>query len=359
MTTTLRAGIIGAGSIAQAAHIAAFRSVPDVELVALCDINKERVAKVAQEHQIPHTYSDYHRMLKKEGLDLVVVCVPNALHARMTIAALQAGANVLCEKPMALTYRDACAMIQASHEAGRSLTIGFCLRHSPDTLAAKQKILSGALGQIYYCKASYLRRSGIPGYGSWFTNKDLAGGGAMMDIGCHVTDLSLYLLGHPKPVAVSACTYANFGPRAIGLGGWGADHATPPARCDVDDLATAFVRFENGLTMTVEASWAGHGTDGNRIQLFGTEGGLELNAKLFGAEKPLHFFSARGEELLEEPVELPPSKGSIYDLQAQAWVAAIRAGTPPAVLPEQAAMVAQIIEALYKSASSGKEVTIR
>jgi predicted dehydrogenase len=353
------AGIIGAGSITQAAHIAAFRSVPDVELVALCDINKERVQKVAQEHQIPHTYTDYRRMLRKQNLDLVAVCTPNALHSRMTIAALKAGANVLCEKPMALTYRDACAMIEASHKFERSLTVGFCLRHGPDAITAKQKVLSGALGQLYYCKASLLRRSGIPGYGSWFTNKDLAGGGAMMDIGCHITDLSLHLLGHPKPVTVSAMTYANFGPKAIGLGGWGVDHATPPARCDVDDLATAFVRFENGLAMTVEASWAGHGTDGMRIQLFGTEGGLELNPKLFGADKPLRWFTQRGAELIEETVELPPSQGSIYDLQAQAWVAAIRSGTPPAVLPEQAAMVAQIIEALYKSANSGKEVAIR
>jgi predicted dehydrogenase len=127
----------------------------------------------------------------------------------------------------------------------------------------------------------------------------------------------------------------------------------------VDDLATAFVRFEDGLTMTVEASWAGHGTDGMRIQLFGDEGGLELNPKLFGSDKPLRWFGHRGEELFEETVELPPSAGSIYDLQAQAWVAAIRAGAPPAVLPEQAARVVQIIEALYKSAIAAKEVSIR
>jgi len=359
MSTPLRAGIIGAGSIAQAAHINAFRSVPDVELVALCDTNKDRVTAIAAERGIPQTYTDYRRMLKKAALDLVVVATPNALHARMTIDALKAGAHVLCEKPMALTYRDAMDMVDTSQKLLRSLTVGFCLRHGPDAIAAKKKCVSGELGQVYYCKASLLRRSGIPGYGSWFTNKDLAGGGAMMDIGCHVTDLSLYLMGHPRPVAVSASTYANFGPKAIGLGTWGADHAQPPARCDVDDLTTAFIRFEDGLTMTVEASWAGHGTDGMRIQIFGTEGGIELNPKLFGADTPLRWFTRRESELVEEPVALPPSAGSIYDLQAQAWVSAIRSGAAPLVLPEQAAMVSQITEALYKSAESGKEVRIR
>ncbi|NLG27933.1 MAG: Gfo/Idh/MocA family oxidoreductase, partial [Chloroflexi bacterium] len=233
MATTLRAAIIGAGSIAQAAHINAFRSVPDVELVALCDTNKERVQQVASEHSIPETYTDYRRMLRKVKPDLAVVCTPNALHARMTIDALKAGAHVLCEKPMALTYRDAMNMVDTSQKENRSLTVGFCLRHGPDAIAAKQKVVTGDLGNVYYVKASLLRRSGIPGYGSWFTNKDLAGGGAMMDIGCHVTDLSLYLMGHPKPVAVTAMTFANFGPKGIGLGTWGADHFPPPARCDV------------------------------------------------------------------------------------------------------------------------------
>ncbi|MFH1085282.1 MAG: Gfo/Idh/MocA family oxidoreductase [Chloroflexota bacterium] len=358
MDKTLRAGVIGSGAIAQRGHIPGYRATEGVELVALCDVREDRVQATAAELKIPHAHTDYRQMLEKEQLDLVSVCSPNALHARMTLDALAAGAHVLCEKPMALTYADACAMVDASRQAERVLTVGFHNRYRPEMQAAQQVIASGALGAIYYAKASMLRRSGIPGYGSWFTNKDLAGGGAFMDIGCHVLDLALWMLGHPRPVRVSGAVYAKFGPRAKGLGTWGSDHYPAGARFDVDDLATAFVRFCDGLTLHVEASWAGHNTDGQRLQFLGTEGGVEYNPKLFGAEAPLHLFGEGAEGLTEAPLPIGPSEGSAYVVEITDWVRAIRTGGQPLVRPEQAALAVPITEARDRSAATGAEVVL-
>lgn len=358
MVGTLHAAIIGAGAIAVHGHIPGYQAAPDVQVSAICDTNYPRAKQVAHENGIPNAYPDAATMLAAEKPDLVSVCVPNVYHKPIAIAALQAGAHVLCEKPMALHYADALAMVDAAAKVNRSLTVGHHMRFLPPIAAMHQYITSGKLGEIYYVKASYLRRSGIPGYGSWFTNKDLAGGGAMLDIGCHILDLSLWFLGHPRPVTVSASTYAKFGPRAQGLGGWGADHYPAGARFDVDDLATAFVRFASGATLTIEASWAGHGTDGQRLQIFGTEGGLEYNDKLFGKEQPVHYFGGSGEALTEEPVPFEPLSGSSYQREITAWIEGIRRGRPPLVTGEQGAAVVQVIEAMYASAASGREITL-
>jgi predicted dehydrogenase len=358
MDGTLRAGIIGAGFITVRGHVPGYRAAGGVEIIALCDLNEQRAQTVAQEIGIPHVYTDYREMLATEKLDIVSVCSPNAFHAQMTIDALTAGAHVLCEKPMALTYADACSMIDAARRSRRVLTVGFHNRYRPEMVAAKAIVGKGGLGEIYYVRASMLRRRGIPGYGSWFTNKELAGGGALMDIGCHITDLALWLMGHPKPTTVVGSIYAHFGPRGKGLGTWGSDHYPLGARFDVDDLATALVRFENGATLGIEASWAGHGTDGQRLQLFGTEGGIEYNDKLFGAESPLRFFSEDGGELREEPIDVPKESRTAYESEVSDWVRRLREGQPPVTTPEEAAMAVMIIESVYRSAATGREVVL-
>lgn len=358
MPTTQHAGIIGAGAIAAHGHIPGYLATADVEIAAICDVNGDRAATLAREACIPRVYTDYREMLKAERLDFVSVCSPNALHAPMAIDALEAGAHVICEKPMALAYRDACRMVETSLARGRSLTVGHHMRYQAATAKAHELVQTGALGEVYYAKASYLRRSGIPGYGSWFTNKDLAGGGALMDIGCHMLDLVLWLMGNPAPVQVVAATYAKFGPQAKGLGTWGADHYGPGARFDVDDLTTAFVRLETGATLLLEASWATHGSQGQRFQLMGTDGGLELNASAYGAETPLRLFGERGEELFEEPVELAEADARGHRALIPAWIGAVRAGGEPLIRAEQAAAVVQIIEAAYKSATTGMAIDL-
>jgi len=355
-----RVGIVGVGAIGTLAHLPGYRNA-GAEVVAVADVAKGRAAEVADKFGIPASYENYREMLENEDLDVVSVCTPNALHAEITVAALQAGANVLCEKPMALTSAEATNMIKTSEDTGKGLSIAHTMRHRPEMERIKELATSGAFGDIYHVKVSYLRRSGIPGYGSWFTNGDLAGGGAMMDIGCHVLDLGLWFMGHPRPTSVLAGTYAAFGPRAKGLGSWGADHYDPPARFDVDDFSTAFVRFENGATLTVEASWVCHGSEGNRIQIFGTDGGVDFNPAAFGPDGALRFYGEDKDGFTQQTLTVPEEKavtGTGHDVLIADWLCKLEAGEPPRVRPEEAAAVVQIIEGIYESADSGEEARL-
>lgn len=355
-----RVGIIGVGAIGTSGHLPGYRNA-GAEVVAVTDVAKGRAAKVAKEQGIAACYEDYREMLANELLDVVSVCTPNALHAQMTIDALKAGAHVLCEKPMALTLAEAHSMIETAKTEGKGLSVAHTLRHRPENERIHELAASGELGDIYHVKVSYLRRSGIPGYGSWFTNNDLAGGGAMMDIGCHMLDLGLWFMGHPRPVSVLAATYAPLGTQAKGLGSWGADHLDPPARFDVDDFATAFVRFEGGATLTVEACWACHGSEGNKIQVFGTEGGVELNPAAFGPDAPLWFFGEGESGFSKHPVMITQPDaitGTGHEFLIAEWLRALEAGQFPRVRPEEAAMVVEIIEGIYKSAQTGYEARL-
>jgi predicted dehydrogenase len=354
----LRVGIIGAGTITWYSHLPGYSRLPDVEVVALCDLDEVRAQKLADEFGVPRTFADYEIMLRQETLDVVSVCTPNALHAPMTIAALEAGAHVLCEKPMAVTTAEAQAMTDAARRTGRKLSIGWHHRFRTDIQLLKRAIEDGLLGNIYYAKASMLRASGIPGYGTWFTNKDLAGGGAMMDIGVHALDLVLWLMGHPRPAAVTGTTYAKFGPQARRLGGWSQHQAEGPARFDVDDLATAFIRFENGATLTLEASWAGYSGSEERLQLFGEAGGAEIFPQRFGREQPLRLFGDVGNAPSESTPTLPHSRTSAHERLIEAWIDSIKTDKPLLITPEQGIMVTQIIEAIYRSAKEGQEVRL-
>jgi len=248
-TEKLRVGIVGAGTIVERGHLPGYQCHPLTEVAAICDPNEERARKVAQEYGIPQVYADYCQMLELEKLDLVSVCAPNALHAPATIAALETGAHVMCEKPMALSVEEAKAMISAAERTGRRLTVGFHNRFRPECQILKSLADQGTLGEIYYARVSMLRRSGIPGYGSWFTDKKLAGGGSLMDSGVHGLDLVLWLMGQARPSSILGVTFREFGTRGQGLGGWGADIYRGLHQFDVEDLAVAMVRFENGAVL--------------------------------------------------------------------------------------------------------------
>lgn len=355
----LRAGVCGAGMIASHGHIPGYQSVPNVEVVALFDVKKERAEALAKEKGIPHVYTDAEAMFAKEKLDLVSVCAPNAYHAPLSIAALQAGAHVLCEKPMALTYADARKMLDAAKKAQRQLAISFNNRYRPALQVLRRYSEQGLFGEIYMAQVAYWRRTGIPGYGSWFTNRDMAGGGAMMDIGVHYLDMSLWIMGHPKPVAVTAAEYAKFGPRGIGLGGWGSDILKPPQRCDVDDLVTAMVRFDNGATLNLGVSWAAYLMQGERLQFLGTEMGADLFPAHYGDQHPLRLYSDLAGEAVETIPELPRApQVPGHTLLIQDWIRHLDEAEAP-VPGWQGAMTVQIIEAAYKSAACGQTVLLQ
>ena len=354
----LRVGVFGAGMIAARGHIPGYKSVPNVEVAALFDVVRERAEKLAKEMGIPHVYTDPQEMLAKEHLDVVSVCAPNAYHAPLSIAALQAGAHVLCEKPMALTYADAQAMMAAAKTAGRQLSICFNNRYRPVIQLMRRYSEKELLGNIYYAQVAYWRRTGIPGYGSWFTNKDLAGGGAMMDVGVHYLDMSLWIMGHPKPVAVTGSAYAEFGPRGIGLGGWGSDILPPPQRCDVDDLVTTLVRFENGATLQLAVSWAAYLKAGERFQFMGAQMGADIFPALYGDEHPLRLYADIAGQPVETIPDLPRAPQVPTHTQViQDWLQNL--DKPEAVIPDwQGAITVQIIEAAYKSTETGQTVLL-
>ena len=218
-------------------------------------------------------------MLALPELDAVSVCTPNFLHAELALASMAAGKHVLCEKPMANTLENAQQIAKAAKEVSTIFMMGMNNRFRGDTTVLKALIEAGELGDIYYAKCGWVRRAGIPGLGGWFTTKSMSGGGPLIDLGVHMLDMTMYLMGNPAPVSVSGSTYAHFGPRGLGSSNYGykPDPSTP-LKYDVEDLATGLIKFDNGATLFVEASWASHiAHEKNYSILMGTEGGAQLD----------------------------------------------------------------------------------
>src|SRR5262245_39072520 len=321
-TKRLRVGVIGAGI--GATHLAAYNQLPQVEVVALAGLDDDRVRRVAAEYKVPQTYREYEQLLAAPGIDAVSVCLPNALHAPVSIAALRAGKHVLVEKPLSRNLSEAHTMIDAAHESGWVLMVSFDKRYRGDVQWIKHYIDSGALGRIYYAKAYWMRRAGIPRLGSWFVSKEQAGGGPLIDLGVHVLDIAMYLMGEPIPLAVSANTYAEFGPR--GLHGWAnARWSTDEHnRYEVEDLATAFIRLDSGATLLLEASWATHSSVGDDfgVTLYGTEAGVELMVRDYTYDDTVRTFT----DIAGMPTDLAPKidKGaSGHTVVIRRFVAAI------------------------------------
>ena len=272
----LRAGVIGLGWAGQQ-HVAAYAEDPTVDLVALSAMEEHLLAEFGERHQVPGRYQDWKEMLAEAELDVVSIATPTFLHATMAIAALEAGVHVMTEKPMAQTGEAAATMVEAARRAGRVLEVSFNHRQRGDVAALKSVIDTGVLGPVYYAKTGWIRRQGIPGMGTWFTKAASSGGGAMMDIGIHMLDMTLHLLGEPEVTAASASTHAEFGPRGRGGSGFGISQVESGAPFEVEDLATAFLRLEGGATMLLESSWAQWiPEDLCYVTLYGADGGATI-----------------------------------------------------------------------------------
>jgi predicted dehydrogenase len=360
----LRVGVIGAGI--GALHLAAYTQLPRVEVVALAGLDDDRVRRVAAEYNVPQTYREYDALLAAPGIDAVSICLPNALHAPVAIAALSAGKHVLVEKPLARSAAEGRDMIAAAAEHDRILMVSFDKRYRGDVQWIKRYIDSGALGRIYYAKAHWMRRSGIPRLGSWFVSKEQAGGGPLIDLGVHVLDMAMYLLGEPRARAISANTYAEFGPR--GLKGWLGRQQFSDERMpyEVEDLATAFIRLEGDgtisnqrTTLLLEASWATHSSAGDDfgVTLYGTEGGVELMVRNYTHENTVRVFS----DVAGAPTDLAPRifKADGHLTVIGRFVAAATEGAPRIPCAEDGLRRAELIEACYRSAAEGREIAIQ
>jgi predicted dehydrogenase len=343
----LRFGVIGTGSIAHNRHLPCLKRQPDVTIVAAADVSPTSVGAAARAFDIPTVYTDFREMLEKEELDAVVVCTPNKYHAPATIAALESGRHVLCEKPMATDPTEARAMLDAANRSGKTLAIGFHYRHMPNVRAAKRVVDSGELGKVYMVRVEALRRRGIPSWGT-FVQKEIQGGGAMIDYGVHLLDTALWLMGNPRPIEICASISQQLGkqPNVNPWGAWNHEAFT------VEDQAAAFVRFDNGATMLLECSWAVNIPESREnVSLSGTEAGLEVF--------PLSVNKADREMLTTwKPDWTPGENEKAGDVQTTDFVTAILEGRQPVVRPEQALAVTDIVDAIYRSAEQGTAIRL-
>ena len=272
----LKVGVIGGGSISEF-HIKPYMVNDGVELVALCDSNEQRLAQAGKRYSVNGLYSNYQELLKNPEVDAVSICTWNNTHAEIAIAALEAGKHVLVEKPLCITVEQALAVEAAVKKSGKVLQVGFVRRHGDNTKLLKQFIDQDELGEIYYAKASCLRRLGNPG--GWFSDQSKSGGAPLIDLGVHMIDICWYLMGKPRPVSVSGNTYSKLGNRSHiqNLSFYqAADY--DPALNDVEDLANALIRFDNGASLFVDVSFTLHAKEDELyVKLFGEKGGPKLN----------------------------------------------------------------------------------
>lgn len=359
----LKFGIIGCGGIADGKHFPALSKLSDeLEIVGFCDIIEERAKNAASKYGTLDAIvtTDYKELLKREDIDVVHVLTPNVSHAEITVAALYAGKHVMCEKPMAINYEEAKLMLDAEKKTGKKLTIGYQNRFRVDSLATYSACRNQELGDIYFGKAHAVRRKGVPTWGV-FPDKSKQGGGPLIDIGTHALDLTLWFMDNYEPEMVVGSTYQKLSGNPMGnmFGDWNPD------TFETEDSAFGFIKMKNGATIQLEAAWALNMINPKEAQvtLCGTEAGAEMFGKAFLDQGYVVFNSAKHGQLVETK---PSDAGGVFgfaganleqrDAEARAWVDAIKNDTEVFVKPEQAIVVTQILEAIYKSAETGKPV---
>ncbi len=355
-TDTVRIGIIGCGGIANGKHMPSLKKVPNVEMVAFCDIVVERAEKAKQDYGTPDAavYEDYRKLLEDKTIDVVHVCTPNRAHSFITVDALEAGKHVMCEKPMAINSEEAKKMLDAAKRTGKTLTIGYQNRQTPSSLYLKQEALQGTFGDIYYARAVALRRRAVPTWGV-FLNEHEQGGGPLIDIGTHALDLTLWIMDNYKPKYCVGTTYHKLNGMKNQANAWGD---WDPEKFTVEDAAFGFVVMENGATISVESSWALNSLctmEATTIFSGTLAGGDNINgARVNGVRLGRRYdFSP----------DLNSGGVAFYDginnddasaVEATQWINALRNGTSPCVLPEQAYTVTRILEGIYESARTGQ-----
>lgn len=350
----LKVGVIGTGNIS-AFHIEGYRKNPQVELAAFCDISEDRLRYMGDKYEVKQRFTSAAEMLSKvPDLDAVSVCTWNSEHAPMTIAALNAGKHVLCEKPMSTSAAAAKEMLDAAKKNGKLLMIGFVRRFGNDCKILKEFIEAGALGELYYAKATYLRRNGNPG--GWFGDRSRSGGGPLIDLGVHVIDLSRYLMGNHRPVAVNGVTFQKlFDRRNIKAPkGYVASSATDHDICDVEDLASAMIRFDNGAALQVEAAFSLNiKHDEGNLQFFGTKGGAKLSPEL---EVYTEYHGYLADVNLAHPTAL--SFDGLFDAEINHFVDCALNGVPCRAPAEDGLDIMRILDGVYESARLGREVSL-
>lgn len=363
----LQIGLVGCGGIANQKHLPALSRLKNLcEIKGFCDIILERAQTAAKQYggEDAVVCADYKELLADDSIDVIHVLTPNVAHCQITVDAFAAGKHVLCEKPMSHSAADAQRMLDAWKKSGKKFTIGYQNRFRQDSMALKQAVDEGALGEIYFAKAHALRRKAVPTWGV-FPNKALQGGGPLIDIGTHALDLTLWYMNNYKPKYVLGSTFQKLKDNPAGnmFGPW------DPDTFETEDSAFGLIKMENGATIFLEASWALNVSANKEAAttLCGTKGGAELIPHGLGADYELHFNTAKYGKLVNENVQLDAGAVAFFagdagsepqDLEAYQWLNAILKDEEPLVKPEQAFVVTKILESIYESAKIGKAVEL-
>lgn len=347
----VRFGFIGAGKISQYSAEAIAKH-QQAKLVAVQDLSFDRAAMLADAFEVPHRFTEAKDLFACEEVDAVYIAVPNKFHAPLAIEAMRAGKHVILDKPFAMNAVEAEEVIRVSKETGQTFTLGMNQRFNADTQKIKAVVDSGALGEVYYAKAYWMRREGIPKLGTWFGNKAIAGGGAINDIGVHLLDVCLHTMGNFEVESVFGSTYTKFGNRGLGEGGWGLSDQTDTV-FDVDDLSSAMIKMKNGATVCLEVSWAAHMADEERInvEIFGTEMGASLYPSKLYKRDPFDAAYQTVETVATTPAY--PHCDRFHNFTNH-----LVNGEPLLVTMEQALTVQKILDAISESAHTGKSVSL-
>lgn len=356
MSRTLRIGIVGCGGIANGKHLPSLSKMDNVELVAFCDIIRERAEQAAQKYNSNASVTtDYRELLADPSIDVVHVLTPNDAHAEITIAALEAGKHVNCEKPMAKTAEAARRMVEAAKRTGKKLTVSYQNRFRPDSQYLHKLCEEGELGEIYFAKAHAIRRRAVPTWGV-FLDEEKQGGGPLIDIGTHALDLTLWMMNNYKPKMVVGSVFHKLSQRENAANAWGP---WDPSKFTVEDSAFGYVVMENGATVVLESSWALNTlqTGEAKCTLCGTEGGADM-------QDGLRINGEKHGRLWMNEIQLDGKGVDFYDgksekaadVEMRQWITAILEDKEPVVTPEQACVVSEILEAIYESARTGQPV---
>ncbi|HHX71887.1 MAG TPA: Gfo/Idh/MocA family oxidoreductase [Clostridiales bacterium] len=353
MSNKLRVAVIGCGGMGNV-HLSTYVQMPDqVEIVAVCDIIPEKAQAYAEKFGVSRVVLDYNELVNDPTIDAINITTPNYLHSIIAEAALLAGKHVFCEKPDAISVAEAARMKEAAEKSGKTLMVMRNNRYYHGSQYLKQFINEGNMGEIYAARCGWQRRRGIPGKGGWFTTKEQSGGGPLIDLGVHMIDLALWLMGNPRPVAVSGCAYTKFAEDTTEADSEHAKfgEAKEDGTFDVEDLAMGFIRFDNGACLQIEFSWASNIKEEQRfVELRGTKSGATWRN-----EKVEIYGEASGVLFNHEPI-LSGING--HGANIRHFVDVVTKGTQPDFVPLQGYHMIQILEAIYKSAELGHEIQL-
>lgn len=362
----LKIGIIGCGGIANQKHFPALKNNENLnEIVAFCDVIRERAEKAAEEFgsEGAKVYTDYQELLANPEVEVVHICTPNVSHGEIAVAAFAAKKHVYCEKPMSHDTAEAEKMVEAWKASGMQFTVGYQNRFRPEVQNLHAACKNGDLGDIYYGKAHAVRRRGVPTWGV-FMDKEAQGGGPLIDIGTHALDITLWCMDNYDVDRVSGSVFCKLG---------GLKQATEgnlfgpwdPETYEVEDSAMGYITMKNGAAISLEASWALNILESREASttLCGTAAGAEIHSGMSYGKNELIYNRGRNGQLMEETIS--PVGGVAYfgggggeegTIDCRQWLEALQNGTEPLVKPEEALGVTKVLDAIYKSAREGKEI---